>query len=467
MSPRTLAAAVLVAAVGLPAAGQLSADDPVTVATAHPRLLLNGARLRLLKRERERQSPRWLQFETLVAGGASLPEPGFAQALYYRITEDHAIGRKAVAWALGVRSGVPSGAPSGLPSGPGDDLRQLAIVFDWCQDLLSASESRDLAARIAKRMADTSADESVAAVRSRAFAAIALFDHMPAAPQRELERIVRQWWLGQKAPAIQKGLPAIARDDAYPLFELLHALRDNTLLDLRESVVQFFKDYPIEHLLSYYPATYQGPDADYYIGAEKQIGEPDLKLAALSRAAELAMVAYDPNGNDSQVLQGFLMHDHYMLRGTFGAPYEFLWANPYQPGLSYYLVPLVYHDPASGTLFVRSTWEDTAAWFGRFDGVMQLFQDGRLAPVNLAHTPVAISLKEAIIWFAPAGDRITVKLDEEEAVFVVGLEARHRYLVEVDDEEMQETEADSGGIVELVDVPRGHDVGIRFHEKKS
>ena len=33
-----------------------------------------------------------------------------------------------------------------------------------------------------------------------------------------------------------------------------------------------------------------------------------------------------------------------MLRGALGAPYEFLWANPYQPGLSFEHVPLVFHD---------------------------------------------------------------------------------------------------------------------------
>ena len=41
------------------------------------------------------------------------------------------------------------------------------------------------------------------------------------------------------------------------------------------------------------------------------------------------------------------MHDHFLMRGPFGSPYEFLWANPYQPGLSYYHVPLVLHDPGS------------------------------------------------------------------------------------------------------------------------
>ncbi len=455
-------AAALVALAPLPGAAQLtprqpettqlSAEDPVTVATAHPRLLLNAARLRLLTRERQRKSPRWQQLETLVTGDADLPEPAFAKALYFRIAGDRAVGKQAIQWALG--------------AGSDRDLRQLALVFDWCQDLLTESQSRDLATRIEKRMAATAADESVDATRSRVFAAIALFDHVPAAPQRELERVVRQWWLGRIVPALKQGHAVIARDDAYPLFELLHALRDSTMLDLREPMVEFFKDFPIQHIISYYPATYQGPDADYYIGAEAHMGEPDLRVAALSRAAELAMVAYDPNSSEAQVLQGFLMHDHYMLRGPFGAPYEFLWANPYQPGLSYYLVPLVYHNPVFGILFVRSTWEDAATWFGRFDGAMQLFQDGSLAPVNLAHTPVAISLKEAIVWFAPAGDRIGVKLDEEQAVFIVGLEPHHTYLVEVDDEEMEEAEADSGGIVELDDVPRGHDLGIRFREEK-
>ena len=81
------------------------------------------------------------------------------------------------------------------------------------------------------------------------------------------------------------------------------------------------------------------------------------------------MVALDVNAAESQVLQGWLMHDHFMLRGTFGAPYEFLWANPYQPGLSYYHVPLIYHNADFGKLFVRSSWDEDAEWFGYFDGV--------------------------------------------------------------------------------------------------
>src|ERR1035441_6110702 len=183
-------------------------------------------------------------------------------------------------------------------------------------------------------------------------------------------------------PALRGGKSVVARDDAYALWELLHAVRDNTNLDLRESVPQFFKDFPIEHLLSHYPATYDAAENQYRIGITRKTGEPDLRAAALSRAAELAMVALDVNGAESQVLQGWLMHDHFMLRGTYGAPYEFLWANPYQPGLSYYHVPLIYHNANFGKLFVRSSWDEDAEWFGYFDGVIQMFAQGRPTPLT-------------------------------------------------------------------------------------
>jgi hypothetical protein len=98
-----------------------------------------------------------------------MPEPGFAQALDYQISGNAAAGRRAVAWALG----------------PGDDLRQLALVFDWCQDLLGETQKRDLAARIQTGMTAADDDDSIAAVRSRVLAAVALFDEVPRTPQRE------------------------------------------------------------------------------------------------------------------------------------------------------------------------------------------------------------------------------------------------------------------------------------------
>jgi hypothetical protein len=423
-----------------------ASNDPVAVFTEHPRLLLRPQRLRLLKRERERASPRWRQFETLVAGNAPMPEPGLAWALLYQISGDEVFGRKAVEWA------ITSAA----------DLRQQAFVFDWCQDLLTDSDRRYLIARLSKGISNT-ADGAIPAVRTRTLAAIALYDHVPELPQRALDQAVHQWWEAAMLPALQAGKSAVPRDDAYALWELLHALRDNTNLDLRETIPRFFKDFPIEHLLSHYPATYDAPENQYRLGASVHIGDPDLPAAALSRAAELEMVALDVNAAESQVLQGWLMHDHFMLRGTFGAPYEFLWANPYQPGLSYYHVPLIYHNADYGNVFIRSSWDDDAEWFGYFSGTMQMFSDGHVTSLSAPWNSPPVSLKEALLCFARRTQKFRVSLDEEQAVFVLGLDPNRTYQVEVDDEELFEAQTDRGGTLEL-DMPRGKPSGFRLKE---
>ena len=438
----------LAAAIGLfgvTLAAQTS-DDPVAVFTEHPRLFLRPQRIRLLKRERERASPRWQQFETLVAGNAPMPEPGFAWALYFQVSGNTAYGKKAIEWSLT----------------PAADLRQQALVFDWCQDVLTDAQRRDLSARLVKGIG-VATDATIAAVRARSLAAIALYDHTPQLPQRALEQIVRQWWDRQMLPALRGSKTVVARDDAYALWELLHAVRDNTNIDLRETVPRFFKDFPIEHLLTHYPATYEAPENQYRIGLTRKAGEPDLQAAALSRAAELEMVALDVNAAESQVLQGWLMHDHFMLRGPFGAPYEFLWANPYQPGLSYYHVPLIYHNNDFGKLFVRSSWDEDAEWFGYFEGTMQMFSQGHLTPLSAQLNAPPISLKEAFICFAQRARKFRMTLDEEEAVFILGLQPKRSYQVEIDDEEIFETLTDAGGILEL-DVPRGKPTGIRIKE---
>ena len=71
------------------------------------------------------------------------------------------------------------------------------------------------------------------------------------------------------------------------------------------------------------------------------------------------------------------MHDRFVLRGPFGAPYEFLWANPYLPGLSFYHMPLFFHDQRRGELYARSTWDDDARWIGYRRGRAQVFQNGK------------------------------------------------------------------------------------------
>ena len=101
-------------------------EEEYRVYSEHPRLLLTSQRLRLLRRERDRDSMRWHQFALLVRSAAQMPEPGFALGLYFAVTGDTAFGKRAVDWALG----------------PATDLRQLAMVYDWCQAVMNAAQSK-------------------------------------------------------------------------------------------------------------------------------------------------------------------------------------------------------------------------------------------------------------------------------------------------------------------------------------
>jgi hypothetical protein len=443
MTRRQAIAAGLGAACGdaLPAQ-----TEPLSVFAEHPRLLLTKPRLRLLRRERERKSGRWRQFELFMQGNAPMPERGIALALYYQIANDEKAGRDAIAFALTAAA----------------DARQSAIVFDWCQDLLTKPQSAELAAKLARSLAAPPADLGVSAARTRALAAVALYDHAPQSPARELERLVRDWWAKRMGPGLKAGKDLFSRDDAYAMWEMLHVIRDSTNVDLREAAILFFKEFPIEHLLSHYPAAFPAPENEFRIGATlKPSPEPDLRAASLSRAAEMAMVAYDVNAASSQVLQGWLMHDRFAMRGTFGIVYEFLWANPYHPGLSYYHVPLVYHNPEFGRLFIRSSWDDSATWFGYFGGMAQVFSEGRVSVLNARLKSAPLSLVEAMVIFGAGAQRFRIKLEDEEETFVVGLKPRQTYLVEVDQEEAYDIATDPGGILPL-DLPRKAEVGVRL-----
>jgi hypothetical protein len=261
------------------------------------------------------------------------------------------------------------------------------------------------------------------------------------------------------------------------MLELMHGFRDNLSFDLRETFGRWFRDYPLIHILAHYPEPFPAAENEYRIPADAEIDKrgPDVTKATLSRGAELAMVAFDSNAPETQLLQGFLMNDRFLMRGSLGIAYEMMWANPYQPGLSYYHVPLVAHDAVGGELFVRSAWEDDAAWLGFFGGQLQLFANGEVARVDpeAAHEPT--DLGEATVFFAheatkfrvperkPAagdggnGDNAVVG-DAVADVFIIGLERMKRYHVEADGEGMFEAASDVGGIVYLPGLPAGAEV---------
>lgn len=421
-----------------------TAPDSFRTYSDSPRLFLRPARLKLLRRERERQSLRWEQFDLLWKGQAVFPEAGWVAALRYQIAQDEAAGRKAVAWAAGAAT----------------DIRQIALVADWCAPLISGAEQTRVFAKLQRALTGPPA-RTLAEARNRVFAAVALSEAQPDASERALKEFYESFWLRQFIAPLREAKVHVSNADALTLLEILHAVRDNINFDLRDNFPAWFKSYPLLHVMAHYPAPWPAAENEFRIPADRDIQKagPDVNKAALSRAAELAMVAFDANSPETQLLQGFLMNDRFLMRGPFGIPYEILWANPYQPGLSYYHVPLAQHDPVGGQLFVRSSWEDDASWAGFFDGQLQLWSNGsvtRLDP-QLAHEPM--DLEEATVFFGRNAKkfRIPSRKDEEavDDVFIVGLEPKRGYHVEVDAEGMMLEHADAGGIIYLPGLPPG------------
>jgi hypothetical protein len=426
--------------LGSVSAQNSTGDEDFHVYRDAPRLLLTPQRLRLLQRERERQSPRWEQFDSLISGAAPMAEPGFAWALYYQVTRQPAAAKQAIDWALGETT----------------DLRQLALVFDWCGPALTPAQSDRLAAKIQTALAKPATD--VRGQTARVFAAIALADRLPDQGNAILSEIVQKWWRAQIVQ-LAAGRPVLPRDQRYALYEMLHALRDNVKVDLRESAAGYFKDLPLAHLTGHYPAPFAAPENEFLIPVYLHDGNPDPADAAMSRAAGLAMVAYDTNALDSQLLQGWLMRDRFMMRGSLGAVYEFLWANPYQPGLNYDQVPLVFQQPDTGDVFARTSWDEDATWIGYFDGRLQLFQNGRIQTLRQGAAVSPIQVGTATIVSAPAKDAAKFHLSNE-TLFVLGLAPRSEYAVEIDDQELEFLDTDAGGTLR-VPISSGTDVGVR------
>jgi hypothetical protein len=440
----------LLAMAGLGCGRRLLAQnrpDSFKVYSESPRLLMRPARLKLLRRERERRSLRWDQFETLWTAGAQFPELGWAQALRYRIADDRDSGIRAVAWAVG----------------PGDDIRQIALIADWCAPLISKEDLGLIFAKLRREVTNARPVKTLTEARNKLFAAVILSEAEPAASEKAIQGIFDAFWMGSLIPALRGARDNVPNADAYALFEIMHVVRDNLNFDLRETFPKWFEQYPILHLMAHYPAPWPDADNEFRIPADETIETrgPDVRKAALSRAAELAMVAYDANTASSQLLQGWLTNDRFLMRGTFGMPYELLWANPYQPGLSYQHVPLALHDEIGGQLYVRSSWDDDASWIGFFKGQLQLFQNGSVTRIDPQLSRDPLDIEAAVVFFARNTKRFQIASGAETSnVFMVGLERGKAYHVEIDGEEMVEETADPGGIIFLAGVPAA--AGVRL-----
>ena len=265
-----------------------------------PKLLLSAQRLRRLKRDRERQTPRWANFESRVKTEPDSPERGFELALYYAVTGDEARGKEAAVWATAHAC----------------EFRQVALVSDWVGSPIPA----------ATKACHPNEASELGRLRDSVFLAIAAGD----------------------SPTISPAfLPAATRtsietaNSLYAAIEYIDAIRSAKRRDLREGAGTFFIDLPVRFLLSLPP---------------EQLSKPDWR----QHAAALALVSLDPNLEGSQFLQAWAMEDSQMVQNGPGVAYEFLWANPYLPGVSYRNMEPALYDADESRLVARTSWDDNA-----------------------------------------------------------------------------------------------------------
>lgn len=416
-----------------PLSAQTANEDSFKPYTDPPRLLLRPQRLRLLTRERERQSIRYQQFDYYMTNGAAMPEAGFALALASRISNNPAQCNNAYLWLTKTKD---------------VDLRQRALVFDWCAASLTEAQSSALAQSLSKLIPPIS---NLASLRDRAFIALTIADSQPALSESTLRATVAHW-RSVVAPGLRQAMP-VPSHQLYPMLELLHVIRDNLEIDLRQDAPHYFLDLPLIQMLGYYPAPYPGPDNEFRVAFFTGDKEPDLNLSTMLRSAELSLVSLDNNAELAQSLQGWLLQDRYLLRSPLGIPYEFLWANPYQPGLTYHHLPNSFHDKRNGMLFIRDHWEEEAKFLCYYDGKIQLFEDGKRKLLKISPSTPPIEMGGATILVG--GQQLLKPIQfelhgsDKEAWYIVGLLPNTIYDIEIDDQELDESRTDSGGILSL------------------
>lgn len=352
---------------------------PVVFAAAGERdisLLLTPKLLRRLQRDRTRETVRWRNFEQRVQGVPESPERGFELALYYAVTRDEAKGREAVAWTLQHKT----------------DARQVALVLDWCADLIGPAEMEQL-------KSVSPAGDTAGALRDRLFLAIAADQFSKA----QFDSANRKLLDDLRNPGEPNAGPTL-----YAAIEYLMAYRAATRTDLRESDAQYFARLPKLFLLRMKP---------------QQVEKPDW----MSHAAALALVTLDPNLENSQFLQGWAMEGRQMLRDGPGVAYELVWGDPYLPGVAYQNMDPWIYDP-TGLLFARTGWEENACWVAiRSTGMEQqnceetkFARPGQFGTLTLlrmdhacAEVPEHKNRESVMFWKLKPGAQLTYEYNDE------------------------------------------------------
>jgi hypothetical protein len=432
----------------------------------HPRLWLDGGRLERLRHEVERDTERWRQLQLLSRGGAPFPEEPLWQALQFQVAGSQQAGQKAVEWAL---------AKAGSTEGFRDpaDLRLAAIVYDWCFELLSEEKRSRLAPALgtAIRQIASQSGLETGPLRSAVLGAIAVADDWDPASQALLDSIDGRW-RGEIQPALLRGETPDRGAELMAMLEIFHAVRHNLELDLWRESDAVFRPLPRIEMLRYYPQPVETASGYLRELAQPSSAKLDAPTESVpARIAEMMLVAYENTLEEYQFLQGWIRHDAYVLRDPYGAVYEFIWINPYLPGLSFSTSPPVAHDEVRGRVFARQGWDEDDVWAGYLEGELQVYGDGQLMVINAESKQAPLEFAGAAIALARLPMKFEVQVAppvssrESRAIYVVGLREGETYEIKVNGSRFRPYVAGRGGIVVLRNEASGRKSEIDFDGK--
>lgn len=438
--------AALVAAALLPGAASALAQADYRVYEERPRIFLERDRLERLRRDVDRQSLRWQALNGLITAGANFAEQPLVDALLYQAGADRDSGLRAVRWAV-------SSAANGL--GTSAELRLVALVYDWCHDLFGPQErlaaGQALAASVESLL--PMANLGAGPIRAAILAAIALAGEWDGS-EAALASLLETHWQSDLGPGLQDGSLA---DDAASLIAVLEAalaVRHNLDRDPLEPGVDGLRSLARARLASYYPVDIETSEGLMRRPSRFGANEEEARAhAPLDRIAEMLMVAYEANLREFQFVQGWIRDETYLPRSTLLSPYEFLWVNPYLPGLTAESSPLVTHDRVRGRLYGRSSWQRRAAWLGYSQGRLELFANGDLSAADSMRglAPVYFPESVAVPVAPPARIVISWEPSRSEApqsvhVYLIGLRAGESYGLKIAGHPPRLIEAGAGGI---------------------
>ena len=158
------------------------------------------------------------------------------------------------------------------------------------------------------------------------------------------------------------------------------------------------------------------------------------------------------------------------MTGPLGAFYEFVWINPYVPGLSPTSGPIAAYDPVRGRVFARDSWDDGARWLGWFDGKLLMRENGQQRQVQPGKNPEPFALPDFAIVLGGMEGKTEVTIQKGNQPFgariwLVGLTPGMQYPIKVAKADFEMYQADAGGVIELRSDPDSKKASIKYEEK--